>query len=371
MNREISFKETVELFINTIIYDIVNEVEIPRINFIFNENAYDLFYEVMKKPFKLKKGWTPDIKEEDIFFLKNIIDYNYPSIFIKDHIKFFSLLTNITNNLIKSYNKHNQNKISRSLLMNIMRRIWLRMGVDDFNNVEMFLEKQLEFVKTDFFEEYNFNVNKTHTIDTFHNYKVKIFNSLNNTWDESNKCISFLITNNEENHELPNIYYDIINKTCYIYAVQNSRNAHKSLIINKMIYKEYRGSCQPNKVYALKLFIKLLKEKEIKNIKIPTLQVLNYHYHELLSIKEKENFPEKWNKEIEKLTNEELYYYYIDKNWYNHIVDKEDKISKLKTEDFINLIYKIIDEDNDLYLTNDIDISDTLDIKIKSLKQDN
>ena len=56
MNREISFKETVELFINTIIYDIVNEVEIPRINFIFNENAYDLFYEVMKKPFKLKKG---------------------------------------------------------------------------------------------------------------------------------------------------------------------------------------------------------------------------------------------------------------------------------------------------------------------------
>jgi len=247
MNREISFKETVELFINTIIYDIVNEVEIPRINFIFNENAYDLFYEVMKKPFKLKKGWTPDIKEEDIFFLKNIIDYNYPSIFIKDHIKFFSLLTNITNNLIKSYNKHNQNKISRSLLMNIMRRIWLRMGVDDFNNVEMFLEKQLEFVKTDFFEEYNFNVNKTHTIDTFHNYKVKIFNSLNNTWDESNKCISFLITNNEENHELPNIYYDIINKTCYIYAVQNSRNAHKSLIINKMIYKEYRGSCQPNK----------------------------------------------------------------------------------------------------------------------------
>jgi hypothetical protein len=56
MNRKITFKETVELFINTIIYDIVNEIETPRINFIFNDEAYNLFYKVMKNPFKLDKG---------------------------------------------------------------------------------------------------------------------------------------------------------------------------------------------------------------------------------------------------------------------------------------------------------------------------
>ena len=72
LNREVTFKETIELFLTTTIYDIVNEVEIPRINFIFNENAYNLFYEVMKKPFKLKNGWTPNIKKEDIIFLKTL-----------------------------------------------------------------------------------------------------------------------------------------------------------------------------------------------------------------------------------------------------------------------------------------------------------
>lgn len=370
MNREINFKETVELFVNTIIYDIVNEVEIPRINFIFNSDAYNLFYDIMKNPFELKKGWTPDIKEEDINFLKNSIDYKYPSIYIKDHIKFFTYLTDITNSSIKLYNKYNESKLSRQHLMHILRRIWLRMSPSDFNNIEEFLKRQLLFIKTDIFEELKFKSCKDeNTIDIFNNNKINATNSINRTWDESTKSMIFRIKTDNIEHTLPNILYDIIENTCYIYALQNEAKSNKNKEIEKQIYKIYRGNSQPNKVYALKLFISMLKEKGIKNIKVPTLQVLDYDYHKILSKKEKESFENLWTKKsIENLDHWEQMQYEKDLLWYNHIVDKEDIISKIKTEDLINLIYRIVKEDNDLDITNDIDISDTLDIKIKCLK---
>jgi len=365
VNREVTLTETVELFMTTIIYDIVNEIETPRINFIFESDAYDLFYEVMKKPFELKKGWTPNIKEEDIDFLKNSIDYNYPSIFIKDHIKFFTYLTEITNSSIKLYNKYNESKLSRQHLMYILRRIWLRMGPNDFNNIENFLDKQLMFNLNDLFEEYKFKFKTTHKIDTYHNYEVIAENYLNRTYDESTKCMSFKILTDTVSHTLPNIYYDTIDNTCYIYALQNEGKPSKVKEIDKLIYKDFRGNSQPNKVYALKLFINMLKEKGINIIKVPTLQVLDYNYHIILSDKEKESFNKRWNKNtIKNLTEDEQIEYEKELIWYNRIVDKEDKISKIKTEDLIKLFYKIVDEDNCLELTNDVDISNTLYIKI-------
>lgn len=365
MNREVTLTETIELFITTTIYDIINEVETPRINFIFDKYAYDLFYEVMKNPFELKKGWTPDIKEEDIDFLKNSIDYNYPTIYIKDHIKFFTYLTDITNASIKSHNKYNESKLSRQHLMYILRRIWLRMGPNDFNNIDNFLYRQLMFYLNDIFEEYKFNFKTTHKIDTYHNYNVIAENYLNRTYDESTKCLSFKILTDTISHTLPNIYYDILDNICYIYALQNDGNPSKVKEIDKLIYKDFRGNSQPNKVYALKLFINMLKEKGIKSIKVPTLQVLDYNYHIILSNKEKERFHKHWNKDILKnLNNDEQIKYEKELIWYNRIVNKEDTISKIKTEDLIKLIYKIVDEDNYLELTNNIDLSDTLDIKI-------
>ena len=369
MNREVTLKETIELFLTTIIYDIVNEVEIPRINFIFNKEAYDLFDDIKEHPFKLESGWTPNIKDEDIKFLKNSINYNYPSIYIKDHLKFFTYLTLITNNSIKQHNKYNQSKISRQYLIYILKRIWLRMSPNDLNDIENFLYKQLIFYSNDLFQEYKFDFKNIHIINNYHNYDVSVASGLNNTFFESTKYMVFNILTESISHELPNIYYDIFEKSCYIYAIQNGKKANKNPEINKLIYKEFRGNSQPNKVYALKLFINMLKEKGIEKIKVPTLQLLNYGHHEILSNKEKETFNRRWNNTlIESLDKYELEEYENDLYWYNHVVNKEDIISKIKTEDLINLIYRIVNEDNNLLLTNDIDISDTLDIKI--LKKD-
>lgn len=372
MNKKVTFKETVELFLTNTIYELSNKSEIPKINFIFNEEAYKTFYEIMNNPFKIDNGYKPNIKEKDINYLKAFNDSNYPTIYVKDHIKFFTYLTNITNYSIELHQKYNKSKPARTQLIQILKRIWLRMSPNDFHNIEEFLYKQLEFVKTDIFEDYKFkNFNKRHIINNFNNYEVIAENSLNNTWDESTKCMSFRILTEYNLHTLPNIYYDTINDTCYIYAIQNDRNPNKIAELDKLIYKKYRGNSQPNKVYALKLFINLLKEKGIKTIKVPTLQVLNYGYHEILSKNESERFKKLWPKYlINNLTNWEEIEYKNDLKWYNHIVDKEDTISKIKTEDLIYLIYRIVNEDDTLLITNDIDISDTLEIKIKTLKQD-
>ena len=122
MNRKITFKETIELFLTTTIYDITDENEIPKINFIFNEQAYDLFYEIMKNPLELNIGWKPNIKEENIQFLKTLNNKDYPRIYVKDHIKFFTYLTDITNYSIETHNKYKLDQISRTHLKQTLKR---------------------------------------------------------------------------------------------------------------------------------------------------------------------------------------------------------------------------------------------------------
>lgn len=368
--KKITFKEVVELFINTTIYEIKNETETPRFNIIFKEDAYKLFKYVMDNPFVKKNHYTPNIEQEDIELLKILNNQDYPTIYVNNHIKFFYLLKEITNNLIILYNYFGEEKHERELLIQLLRRIWLRMNINDFNNVELFLENQLNFLKLNKFDCYQ----KEKYFTNFLDYKITLKTSINRTFDETTRCMSFSIHDNDNCHLLPNIYYDIKDDTCYIYAIQTDSFSKKIDYINKLIYKLYKGNSQPNMVLSLKLFLELLKENNISKIKVPILQVLSYPYHELLSQKTKSNFLEKWNDERLKwyfkyLNKTELKYkleqFEREKTWYSHVVGKEDMISKLKTENLINLVYRITKEDDSLTLLTDIDICDTLDIKIK------
>lgn len=88
----------------------------------------------------------------------------------------------------------------------------------------------------------------------------------------------------------------------------------------------------------------------------------------------KNKFEKKWtSEEVEMLKSLTGYRrewkqraYDQDLKWYNHVVDKYDLISGLKTENLINLIYRLLEQDKQLELINDIDISDVLDIKINN-----
>lgn len=374
--NKVDFKEIVELFVISTIYDLKNEIETPKINIVFKEEAFNLFYEVMNNPHILEDAWSPNIEEKDINLLRKQNDINCPTLYVKDHMIFFKYLTEIINKQVILYDQYNEYSSARALALKLMRRIWLRLGVDDFNNVERFLQKQLEFVQNDIFNDY-----KDETIiGNFYGCNVTAKSVINYSYDEAPLGMKFKIydENNQTYHTLPHVFYGIENDTCYIYAVQNERFVEKISKIERLLYKLNKGienpNIHPSKVYTMILFIKLLRKKGINKIKIPTLQVLSYRYHELLSIKEKNDFSKKWNKQLfedlkyssESHQKYKLKEYKRAKIWYEHVVDKEDTISRLKTEELINLMYRVICQDESLTLINDIDISDTLIIKLNN-----
>jgi len=331
----------------------------------------------MNNPYQIEGCWTPNVGIDDINKLREQNDNNCPNIYIKDHIKFFQYLTEITNNLVTLYNKYGEHKSARALLILVMRRIWLRMGVNDFNNVETFLKRQLEFIDNELFNDYSYDgIN----IDKFYDYDVKAQNRIGRTWDEATKCVKFSINDGDNYHSLPHIFYGVEDNTCYIYAVQNDFDRKRVPKIERLLYKLNKNvenpNVHPSMVYSMKLFINFLKENGICTIKVPTLQVLSYRYHELLSIQAKEEFLKRWDNEaferLKYLKGDSLKWrleeYDNDKKWYDHVVDKEDIISRLKTENLLNLVNRIVIEDDELELINDIDMDDTLTIKIKKSK---
>ena len=375
-DNKVEFKEVVELFVNRTIYDLKSESEVPKINIIFKDEAFKLFYDVMNNPYQAENAWTPDISEDDIEILKKQNYQDTPTIYVRDHIYFFKYLTDIINHYVKLYEKYNDHRSARAFAIKFLKRIWLRLGSTDFNNIEDFLKTQLNFLTNDIFE----NLKNETIIDNYYGLNVTAKNTIGYSWDEAPLKMKFKIydENNKEYHSLPHIFYGIENDTCYIYAVQNDRDKHTIPRINRLLYKLNKDienpNVHPSMVYSITLFINLLKEYGINKIKIPTLQVLSYDYHKILSDETKISFAKKYNKNFFndlKYFSEHTQQYKLDeyekaKEWYNHTVDKQDIISKLKTENLINLVYRILETDEDLKLISDIDIDDSLIININN-----
>lgn len=369
MRNIVYFKEVVELFLNNTIYELKSEKETPDLNFIFNEDGIQLFTHIKNNPFKLENSWTPNISNQDIEFLLNKCSENTPTIFVNDSIIFFETLTKITNSQIQLYNEYGEQKSARQLLIQILRRIWLRMGVDDISNVNLFLNKQLQFVKNRIFDSYK----SEKKVSSFFDYDVSAICTVNRTWDESTRSMRFKIHNNDSNYELPKILFDIDNdNVCYIYGIQNDIYENKDKKIERLLYKLNKGidesNQHPSRVYAIIQFINLLKQHGITKVKIPGLQVLSYRYHELLS----KNSKKEYAKICKELSENENNKYLLEKydwqlEWYNHVADKEDKISFSKTESLVNLIYRLTLHDNQVKVMNEINLQgDYIYLKIKN-----
>ncbi len=345
--NEVVFKEIVELFVNSTIYDLKYERETPNINFKFGTDGFVLFKSVKKSPFVMQGASTPDISDKDIKFIaNNNDDINAPTIFINDSVLFFESLTSISNALIKLYGEYDEYRNARELSLKMMRRIWLRMGIEDFSDVNSFLRKQLEFVKNRTLDTHNENI-----FTRFYGYHVSMKTIANRTWDESTRSMIFRIYDDNSSYELPHIMYDIDDdNVCYIYAIQNGKRVEKDKKIERKLYKLNNGienpNVHPNKVFSMMLFIKLLKEKGIKRIRIPSLQVLSYKYHELLSKKAKDDLENRYEK-LQMYPDDKycIKYYLEAKEWYDRVANKEDYISYLKTEELMNLMYRILGHD--------------------------
>ena len=363
----IEFKELIELFLNTSIREIKSESEVPKINFKFTDESMPLLKDIVDNPFVKKGSWTPNASQEDIDFL-NRIDKDAITINVKDDYRFFELLQEITNSLIKlrSYYKIRSNP--RSTAMSVMRRIWLRMGINDVNNIELFLEKQLQFINNMTFDN---NVINHEKVCSFFGYDVFMTININETYDESTRSMIFLIKGNEKAYELPHILYDIDDEgICYVYGVQNASSKYKDKSIERRLYRINKDienpNVHPNKVCAMIFFLNELKKKGISKIIVPSMQVLNYRYHELLGEKAKKDLEQV----IVQLNEHPGDKYFIRKykeikDWYDRVYQKQDKISYLKTEELFNLIYRISEHDHSVEVINDVNIQgDSLNIRI-------
>lgn len=360
--EQVELKEVIELFVNTTIPSIQSESEVPKFNIIFSDDAINLFKKVSEEPFVKENRYTPNITSKDInrILPENQQDSTCPTINVKNHEIFFKLLTEIVNEQINLNYKYGENSSARAVAIRLMRRIWLRMGSNDFDNVELFLQKQLDFLKnTEFDKPY-----KEIEFGTYNGRKITYVVERCETWCETSRRMHFKIYDDNKYHDLPNIYYELREednqKTCYIYAVQHCHNRHRITSVERSLYKLNKGpeksKVHPNFLMAMNLFFELLQKTSIKCIKVPLLQVLSYRYHILLSDKTKEEFERNWNKEqleYMQLLNEsdlkqakEKYLrlkslFEQDLEWYNHVVEKADFINKTKTEGLMNLFFQM------------------------------
>ena len=351
----IDFKELIELFILRILPSIKSEKEIPNINFIFDNNSIELFNYVMKHPFRKKDVWTEDITSKDLEITKEINNMNPNSntIIIDDGVSFFDYLTSIVNEHLKLFKEYEYTLMTRSTTMSLLTRIWLRMDDNDFNDVISFLRKELDFYKDRTLDKY-----RTETyISSYEGIDSYAECNINESWDETTRSMNFRLENSGESHTISRVLYDIRSengiKVCYIYGVQNNLFNITNKRIERKLYKLNKGinnpKVHPNQLYSLILFLEILKKEGITTIKVPKNQTLSYGYHKILSNNEKTNFKSKWPaKKVRKIYSSDdedsinkRHEYELDKEWFKHIVGKEDTIERLKTDKLFELLRRL------------------------------
>ena len=379
-DNRIDLKAVIEYFATNTIHDIKSESEVPRVNFIFNKEGIKLFQIVKEHPYQIDRKWDSNIKEEDIKALlpENNRDNTCPIIVVNDALIFFDTITKITNAYIRFSTYYGYQCSPKATALQIMRRIWLRMGIDELTNVEDFLQKQLEFIESEIFLENRFETK----IDTLGKYDVLMKVNRNRSYDETTRNMSFKIVTKEKTvYELPHVHYDIDNNgVCYLYAVQSDSNIEQDKKVERILYRLNAGikdtNNHPSFVYSTMLFLNYLKENGITKVKVPKLQVLSYRYHQLLGEKTKREFISQWGKEpLEQLKDlpewmykERMIHYKQDKLWYDHTVGKEDFIHKTKTEGLFHLIERMKYHIPNIEINNSTD-SDYIDINLEKSKR--
>lgn len=347
--RKIEYNELIELFAIRTIDELKSGRECPKLNILLDQDGIDLLKEVQRNPFELEGYWTKSITDDDIlkFSSENNCDKDLMTIHVKDSKRFFQLLTEIVNKaLYMEWLSWPTDE--REYCLNLLRRIWLRMGPNDFNDVIAFLKRQLAFVNNNWLIDLRLEHLKR--IDKFFERDVFATYYVSHTYDETFYNVSFIIRNTnkgESSHSLSRVRYGLIEENgqqvCYIYALQNIKHPYKNSVIERQIYKNFGNnnySIHPNQIYTMYLFLNELQKHGITKVKVPILQVLNYDYHEIM-YKEKDD-----------------------------VTERCDKISELKTEKLLRIMEVMQELFEDFILLNDLDtLCDTWNYSFNRLKK--
>ncbi len=357
---ELDISQLSELFFSIVFRNIKDEHIVPNLNFKFQDyGSLDKFFE--DGPTFLYHAY-----KRDIAYIQKHNDDDCLSIYINNSALFFGYLLELLNEQMQLLYEYDVRTLPIETAIDLMRYIWLRMGINDVSDIEQFLDKQLQFMKNR-----TFDTPDPIEVGTFEGYPVTMKTKYGDLYDETTRRMVFTIGDDYNNYELPHILYDIDdNNICYIYGVQcNDKDKDKH--IERKLYQLNKDIEEPNvhpsKVCSLLLFIKQLRSKGITKIIVPGMQVLNYRYHEILSVDaekrlEKAKILAKNNPDDTFLQNRVGYV----QNWYNHVHNNQDKISFLKTEELYNLMYRMMKHLPDMVIINDVGVQgDSLDIRLQ------
>ncbi len=240
----------------------------------------------------------------------------------------------------------------------ILKYVWLRMSPNEFDNIYKFLERQILFRKNEDFVNSEvtyiddcgdfkvyYSYYKKNYICEFMDYKVYYEVHGAGSLYETDKAIEIFLENESDGKLiLPKIYFEVLGnenkKTCHIYAIQTSKKASSNEKIENSlidIKRKLRNKYVNYKfILALKFFIEILRKNNIYDIKVPLLQIFNYDFHVSWGENLKEDMSY-WEDKIKEGTyNSDNDGWVVQiKEKYDKVADKQDVISKNKTERLI------------------------------------
>ena len=259
----------------------------------------------------------------------------YPTLVINDYDELIKKL----DLYIRTYLKNTstlplfQKEKEKNLIKYLVSHIFIYAENKDFKNPIELIETKINFLNDNTFKDYN---------KTFEGFISNTKLNIKSTNDEITlKKMYINLSNNDDIFNFPTITYAITNDECYIYKIEeyeltNSAFEKKVLKeltkINKNINKELLA-CSPQTLVSILIFIKLLKDNNIKKLQVVTYLPVKYNMcnfeindlkKELKQLENKTGFYKKTFKRINKQThmiNEELETYIYDENITNSLLN--------------------------------------------------
>lgn len=373
-----TFENVTREFLTNTLYKILFSDEFPNFRFDFRENEAIEFIEKTLQDYRNKfkdESLIKELQEKHGRILQRIREKSsnnttQPVMIVSNYKKFFELLRQFYEKDIELFFKRtNLNGFQEYEKDNCFEQIWLRCTVEDFNDPEMFLNKQVQMINDKTFDEYD---EETYLgkLEFLNDNIICIKNGIARTWDENSREIIITIYdkkyyNNTELWDrphctLPVIRYGIYEKDgkkiCRIGSIQsrrksildkksydkqdiNKRVERKKYKVNSEVPEEYIDEVEPKSILALSLFINILNKKGITDIEIPCIYVLDHEYHRKMSKTLLDNFNKEWTKSRK---DRSPLLYEEEANYLKQNYNKQDLISEIKTERMIKKFERIL-----------------------------
>ena len=259
----------------------------------------------------------------------------YPTLVINDYDELIKKLDLYIRTYLKNASTLPlfQKEKEKNLIKYLVSHIFIYAENKDFKNPIELIETKINFLNDNTFKDYN---------KTFEGFISNTKLNIKSTVDEITlKKMYINLSNNDDIFNFPTITYAITNEECYIYKIEeyeltNSAFEKKVLKeltkINKNINKELLA-CSPQTLVSILIFIRLLKDNNIKKLQVVTYLPVKYNMcnfeindlkKELKQLENKTGFYKKTFKRINKQThmiNEELETYIYDENITNSLLN--------------------------------------------------